>query len=249
MDHMYLGFRNQMYIDSQARGDATPVGGVQAQEVTVTDLSVGLVGVDRLLTDDEIDVFEQTTASWFEDYYNTRRRRRRGLQATSTNGDSDGIYDMKTEITVTDQALSTDANGASVNTVTYDQKMTYVATEAALADADNDPSSYAYQPFTDATAQNTFGTNLKSSDAAAFGTLQAIDAPEDPAATSDNGGDSGGGQPSDNGGSTDNGGNNLDGKLGDADSGNTSGAVPMFGFRNMFTTIAAAAVGVVWFLF
>jgi hypothetical protein len=113
---------------------------------TAQNVRVIYEGVGELSNDDLRGV-EIVTSSWYTEFFAEREsaRRRRNLQTTVA------VKDMETTIEVTGQDAS---NGA--NTVTYTQKISYIALDGALP-----PIQYITLPFRNDMANVDYGTSLR----------------------------------------------------------------------------------------
>ena len=143
--------------------EATDTG--MSVDTALRGISIQFVNAG-VLEDDEIETFQTTMASWFNNYYlqdsgdnnsssnSTSSPQSRRLQ-DSTIADRTAVRDMSSTITVTNQEVET-MDGARTNTVTYEQFLTYVALEGAA-----DPEEYATLPFLDDASNVALGLELR----------------------------------------------------------------------------------------
>jgi hypothetical protein len=126
---------------------------------TITGIQITLTGVGNLDATAQT-VFVSTTATFYRNLYPSSSTRRRQLQAV------EGISDFDTSISYRGQSV-----GADANTITYDQRVTYVSTTTATA------TNVILEPFSDAGLADTYLFQLQANGGATFANLTGVTAP------------------------------------------------------------------------
>jgi hypothetical protein len=126
---------------------------------TITGIQITLTGMGNLDATAQT-VFVSTTSNFYRNLYPSSLTRRRQLQAV------EGISDFDTSILYRGQSV-----GANANTITYDQRVTYVSTTTATA------TNVILEPFRDAGLADTYLFQLQANGGATFANLTGVTAP------------------------------------------------------------------------
>ena len=148
---------------------------LQRVEQRFEDMTMEFVGVQELTLSEQVS-FTRITEDWFEAYYSNQE----------ASVESVGVYDMETSITFVDQTTITSAPGSVRTIVTFDQTLTYLASDTA-----QDARNYITLPYLSPTERPTYETTLML-EIPAFATLQTpIEPPHFADSGSTESGDSG----------------------------------------------------------
>jgi hypothetical protein len=168
LDRVRLGWKDDMYFESPGTFKKALPSSLVRKEIHFNEVSLVLVGVGKL-TQSDLASFEKVSADWVEGYFAQREgTARRFLQDATPSGGK--IYDVETTITVTGQDVgekTVNGETMSVNTLSYNQTLIYMATDDADA-----ASEYALLPFSNDEARSQYESTLIQ-DIGAFSNLQA----------------------------------------------------------------------------
>ena len=133
----------QLPVEPNPTPGTSPTTNGTAVNVRVEDISIEFVGVERLGLQETVE-FESISKGWFEKFFDSQR-------------DSVGAHDLITSFQVRDQAvvLTNEEEKRSVNTIFYDQTVSYVAQSHALK-----PEEYIRQPFSNSDANAEYAALL-----------------------------------------------------------------------------------------
>jgi hypothetical protein len=168
LDRVSLGWKDEMYFESSGTIKKTLPSSFKRKEIRFDDVSLVLAGVAEL-TPSETASFEKLTADWLESFFaqSEETARRRSLQDGTSSGSK--IYEVESTVTVTGQDVgekTVNGETVSVNTLTYNQTLSYMATDDA-----GDAREYALMPFSNDEVRSQYESTLIQN-IAAFSSLQ-----------------------------------------------------------------------------
>lgn len=140
---------------------------------TLLGLQLSLRNAGELV---EVEEWENATADWFSSYFLEGPGSRRRLQV-------ENVENMATQISFISGEVTLDDTNTSINTITYDQFLTYVARDGALTS-----EAYAILPFEDNASNIQYGNRLRT-----FSNMEQVEVPLASPVVPDQGGGGNGG--------------------------------------------------------
>jgi C-terminal processing protease CtpA/Prc len=137
----------------------------------VRNLRLVYPNVTMPLSDQDLTMVEIITQQWWSAFYNSPEGRRRLLRGAPRELLRNSIFNVTTEINITDSGFFDASNSSTF--ILYDQIVQYLAE----AEANSTPSDYAIYPFTDAAAVTSYSSQL-SDNIAPFVNVSGITPPE-----------------------------------------------------------------------